>query len=117
VFVWFDGAEWQIRVYNPGPGSVRFGATVTSDGAMNVRSVGLEGGDKLSRRTKAFSYSGSSNYDVDGVSFAVPCAKKLTFKFTVDGKSVSSKRIRLGVNGAGDQKSAKTSSAVVTIVR
>jgi hypothetical protein len=117
VYIWFDGAEWQIRVYNPGPASVRFGATVISDGAMKVQSVGLEGGDKLSRRTQTFSFSGTSNYDVDGVSFSAPCAKKLTLKFTIDGKPVAAKRIRLGVSGSGDQPPTKTTSASVTISR
>jgi hypothetical protein len=117
VFVWFDGTDWQVRLYHPGPNSVRFTASITANAPIRSSAIGLERGETIKRRSASATYSGTSNYDVDGLTISAGCASRINLGFTVDGKPVPLSRIHLGLTSTGSAQKSKTRTAQIVLAR
>ncbi len=99
VYMWHDGRYWQVRLYNPGPGTVNFAGGVQANTSVTFRGYGLERGDQLSRGRTNASFSFNSDYDIDSFRISASCATSLRFQFYVNGQPIPPSRIFIGRSG------------------
>jgi hypothetical protein len=105
-YLWHSKDGWRLEVTHPDKTHVVFAGSVTTDGALGFKRIGLEKSDvtKLGPHAHVLSFAFNNYGFLDGIRFWTKDATKLTFKLTIDGVKADVAQVEIGAKSLHPDK-------------